>query len=320
MEMQHRTRIVWIDWMKVIGMYFIILGHFFPPGYVYIYIFNVPVFFVISGFLAKKEDYQLKFWNKIINKYIVPLVFISIAMYIWNFYTWEANEKTTKSLYFIYYALIGSQKCLGTGWFIYTLIIIRVIFQYSPSSKITHLSLFCIFSIISVYLQHHNIHHFNSITNVAPAYPLFLIGHILCKNKDIINHNYDIGNMIPLSLLSLVIIYFCGNINGEVWLYNNNYGNSFILFLIGSISGTIFIFILSIMMGNKINPIIQTLSLGNILTLGFHPIIVSLIGHHGSFVDYIFSFCILILFYPIILFSNSYFPYLLGTKKKTTIK
>jgi surface polysaccharide O-acyltransferase-like enzyme len=31
-----KERIIWIDRMKVIGMYFIIAGHLFPIGYTYI--------------------------------------------------------------------------------------------------------------------------------------------------------------------------------------------------------------------------------------------------------------------------------------------
>ena len=31
-----QQRIIWVDWMKVLGMYFIIAGHFFPTGYTYI--------------------------------------------------------------------------------------------------------------------------------------------------------------------------------------------------------------------------------------------------------------------------------------------
>lgn len=49
------SRLVWCDWMKAIGMYFIVAGHFFPIGYKYIYVFNVPLFFILSGFLCKKE-------------------------------------------------------------------------------------------------------------------------------------------------------------------------------------------------------------------------------------------------------------------------
>ena len=71
-----QQRIIWVDWMKVLGMYFIIAGHFFPTGYTYIYIFSVPLFFFLSGFLNKKEDNRFTFWRKILYNYLLPLFLI----------------------------------------------------------------------------------------------------------------------------------------------------------------------------------------------------------------------------------------------------
>ena len=59
------ARMVWIDWMKAIGMYLIVLGHFFAIGHKFVYVFSVPIFFVISGFLSKREANQKEFWKKI---------------------------------------------------------------------------------------------------------------------------------------------------------------------------------------------------------------------------------------------------------------
>lgn len=322
MDLQSNTRIVWIDTMKVFCMYFVILGHFFPRGYVYIYLFNVPVFFIISGFLCKKEESHILFWKKIAQNYIIPLLFICMAMFIWNWFSWEQNEKSIRSLYFLYYAFIGSQKCLGTGWFIYTLIIIRVISHYSPSTTMSNLSLFCLFSIISIILQHHNVHYSNAITNVAIAYPLFLIGHYFSKYKTIINNFHDIKILYALPFITTIIIYICGKINGEVWVFNNDYGRSYLLFLVGSVNGTILLYSFSITMKERFAKFIHILSIGNIITLGFHPIIITSIGPQKGFIVYIISFIILISFYPITVFSIKHFPYILGanTNKKNELK
>ena len=73
-----KDRILWIDTMKAIGMFFIVLGHFFPP-YIsaWIYTFNVPLFFFVSGFLAKKEDNWGFFWNKNMKGLIIPFLLLS---------------------------------------------------------------------------------------------------------------------------------------------------------------------------------------------------------------------------------------------------
>lgn len=47
----------WIDWMKALGMFFIVWGHLSPAHLKdVIYAFNVPCFFIISGFLFKGTD------------------------------------------------------------------------------------------------------------------------------------------------------------------------------------------------------------------------------------------------------------------------
>ena len=73
-EYMNRERIQWIDWMKVIGMYFIIAGHLFPKGYTYIYIFNVPIFFIISGFLYKYENSNIYFFKKIYLNFFKTII------------------------------------------------------------------------------------------------------------------------------------------------------------------------------------------------------------------------------------------------------
>lgn len=48
-----KERRIWIDWMKVVGMLFIVWGHFTPNiMHNFIYAFNVPLFFCISGALT----------------------------------------------------------------------------------------------------------------------------------------------------------------------------------------------------------------------------------------------------------------------------
>lgn len=56
MEGYAAKRLLWVDYMKVIGMYLIIAGHFCTIGNKYIYTFSVALFFCISGFLCKKKE------------------------------------------------------------------------------------------------------------------------------------------------------------------------------------------------------------------------------------------------------------------------
>lgn len=44
----------WIDWMKVLGMLFIVWGHSSPKICSdFIYTFSVPLFFIMAGYLSR---------------------------------------------------------------------------------------------------------------------------------------------------------------------------------------------------------------------------------------------------------------------------
>lgn len=63
-------------------MYFIIVGHFFPSGNEFIYMFSVPLFFFISGYLTKSTDSTSLFYSKLYNNLILPLLLICLASYL----------------------------------------------------------------------------------------------------------------------------------------------------------------------------------------------------------------------------------------------
>ena len=66
----------WLDWMKAIGIVLIVYGHFFSFYNRYVYVFSVPLFFVISGFLCRRETDTKLFWKKLWYNLVVPLLLI----------------------------------------------------------------------------------------------------------------------------------------------------------------------------------------------------------------------------------------------------
>jgi len=74
-DMKRNSRIVWLDYAKVVGMFLVILGHMYkfssPPCYVrnFIYLFHMPLFFFISGMFFLPRGL-----NKMIRSLIIPAV------------------------------------------------------------------------------------------------------------------------------------------------------------------------------------------------------------------------------------------------------
>ena len=314
-------RILWIDWMKVIGMYLIIAGHLFPIGYTYLYVFNVPIFFLISGFLCKRDNNNYFFIKKIIFNYIIPIFIIRTIMYFWEKYTYIAPNHFINIIDYWICILKGQQNCIGACWFIYTLILIKLLFQYITNNKLL-IAFFICLTIIAIILNVQNIHKNNAVFNITVAYQPFAIGYYLKKyKKTLIAYHFSPFSFILLLSFSLLLIIFCGNFNGKVWLYQNGYGESILLYFLGMIGGSLLLFSVAKILERKTYFYISILSTGNILTLGFHQIFVNITKmqiNTYNYISYMLAFIILVLFIPIIIICKSYFPIVLGMYHHTT--
>ncbi len=84
--MKNRIYYKWVDWMKVLGIYLIIVGHFFPLGNQIIYMFSVPLFFFyFRVFLSKTNENRKKvFWSKLFRSLVLPLLIICFFYLVCN--------------------------------------------------------------------------------------------------------------------------------------------------------------------------------------------------------------------------------------------
>ena len=313
-----KNRIDWIDWMKAIGIYLIVLGHFFPVGYEYIYVFSVPLFFILSGFLSHKEDEGI-FWKKLWFNLVVPLLIIiifNVGRYTAVHYI-QGDLILSNVTYSCLACLLGmggkgiDVAGLGTGWFVYTLIVSKIIFQKCPPQICIILSiLFCLITILIVDIRIPN----NAFVNTMEAFPLFIIGHHFRKLETKVTHQINKYYLLMIIVLSILIVAFCGTYNGYVQMFQNLYGRNFILFLVGGIGGTIGIWAFCRLLG-KTNCVTMTISKGTIIIMGFHVVFIKSFQEnlgHTFIADYSGAIILTLLFVPIIYFSEHYFPYLIG--------
>lgn len=80
------SRELWIDACKGIGILLVLLGHVSPPFMKFIYGFHMPLFFIISGYVFKKENFQISFalyLKKLLKSYLFPygiLCFVNLFL------------------------------------------------------------------------------------------------------------------------------------------------------------------------------------------------------------------------------------------------
>ena len=121
----------WLDAMKTMGMFFIIYGHLFSYGYSYVYAFNVPVFFILSGFLFKEDQPASVFWYKVWWQLVVPMLAISVLNNTYLIVNdWLHHRLDSSRFLFPVGLLTGQHRFLEVCWFIYTLVLLKVISFY----------------------------------------------------------------------------------------------------------------------------------------------------------------------------------------------
>ncbi|HJT75268.1 MAG TPA: acyltransferase family protein [Chitinophaga sp.] len=77
------TRVGWIDALKGIGILTVAAGHIFPhPVAKYLYIFHMPLFFFIGGFLFKPSENSGEFFTKKAFHLLVPYVVFLCLIYV----------------------------------------------------------------------------------------------------------------------------------------------------------------------------------------------------------------------------------------------
>lgn len=318
-----KERLIWVDWMKVVGMYFIIVGHFFPLGNECIYMFSVPLFFFISGFLTKLTDLCYK---KLYSNLIQPLLLICLTLYLIHIITIMWSSKTITPPFHLYEywksVFIGNQGeniggGLGACWFIYTLILVKIVAHYTKSFSWIVFVLFCG---IAYYLNYKKEYLYSSWANVILAYPFFATG-VWAQRNNILNL---ISSYIKRwHIVFLVLLFFGISIlNGRPMMYRNDYGNDFFLSYFGGMLGILLIYTLCAKLEHINSKIICVVSNGSIIILGFHGLFIRAFYELNKCIHlylpvtaYFFSVIILLLFYPIIIFFEKNLPIFLGKRR-----
>ena len=315
------NRIVWLDWMKVLAILSIIWGHFFSSGHLYLYVFSVQVFCVISGFLYKKYPDWKTCMTRCFWQLFVPTVIMSVIMHLEAFFRCMTlgEHYDISWIWFFKWLLLGHRWCMGPCWYFYTLIVMRIIMQILPDKNWVYIILFVVLSGGAIYLNVIGFEASNANVNVLLCMPFFLIGFSFKAMKSFLNdsHNNIIETLFLIVSISIVVL--CGKYNGYVWMYLNGFGNNFVLYIIGGTAGSGMLYVVSVWLSHldHHNMALQV-SKGSILIIGLHIIIVrrltSLPDRFWA-EDLFFSIGILLFFIPVVRLAEMFCPILLGKRK-----
>ena len=314
-------RIEWIDWMKALGIYLIVLGHFYSIGEKFIYVFHVPLFFVISGFLNKKEADRRVFWRKLWFNLAVPMLLMAVMNFLYHcvLQLFKGSFTIIDVYWFVRNLALGMVSGLDTLWFVYTLMLLKIIYQFCHSNNNFYaltavmLTLAFVYNNSDLSTYPFFISEPNAITDLCTAFPFFAFGVLMRNYKEILNALNNKAMLIVTFAFGLFLVALCNTYNGYVGLFCCNYGGNIFLFLVGAVAGTVMIWALSKLFGCSPKAI-NVISRGTIIILGFHKIMIDLVWAFftPSVFDVVFAILITLLFLPLIIAIEKYFPLLAG--------
>lgn len=210
-----KERIEWIDITKGIGILCVIAGHIFMSDtfiYKAVYLFHMPLFFLISGYLYKVrpiKDYTIRKARSLMIPYFA--VFILLYPFLAAFlFSYPINMDQVISDITSY--IIGGQlitwrmeHAFGTMWFISCLFLTQIVYNIICnifSDKATHF-IVCI-SLILAYINYVFFYHFHLFwcaNVILAAIPFFHIGQIIKRQK------FDFMKFaIPIIILAVAAI------------------------------------------------------------------------------------------------------------------
>lgn len=276
------NRINWIDWAKALCIFLMVCGHSrpFPQFHDFLYLFHMPVFFIITGILYKPKNIK-----KLIISLIIPTLIWNMINYPWYLsgiighkpITFE-NLLSRPILGLIIHDFnIGIPIC-GAFWFVLVIFILRLIYPIIHKIRIIHIAfiIFCLFTAFKSNQAPENGILFLPQRAII-AYPFFLFGIYIKKHQTILSkiNRWEISLLLCSFIILILFSYYLGTFD----LYSCNL-NYFPLYYCIGIIGFIFIYTLSNKLSSRYgNPsFIQNISNGTLVILGLHIIVFSLLN------------------------------------------
>lgn len=325
----------WIDWMKAIGMLMIVWGHCFPDGGTseFLYAFNVPLFFIISGYLTHREHSMALCWDKCLHNLVIPyfiLSLIKVAGFILKhlddgMWAWSLFGVT-----FGFYSINGASGC-GNLWFVYALIVIKLVYQMFVHGKKSMLAVSILSLCGAVAYNHFGVEMAWGVTDAMLALPFFMLGNLGSSVLKTPFNSFIAGMCRTSASARWVMVtvlaaatYIIGQYNGEASMFMGQYGESLALFIPGAVAGSLAILILSVLLDKVKLSVVSVISAGSIVILEFHreflhPVM-KLINNltppvwQEVLLTFLISLAATLAFVPIIMILKRYFPIVFGRR------
>lgn len=317
-----KERIVWIDIAKAFGIYLVVLGHSLQQDMPienglrnYIYIFHMPLFFFISGYLFKLSNDFKAYLQKNTYSLLVPYVFLNVvAFFLWlPVYVYGNHDIWEKVFNFF----VGdSHSPAGPAWFLLCLFWVRICAYWLCKIEFKIQAFVIIGCGFLSYFFPARL--FWCIDSTFMALPFFMLGYYLKQYKGVKYHRCSFFSFLILFLATIGISLIQGNtdVNYRIMGYYP------LLYFPGAIIGVLSVYNGAYLI-KKDNELIKVFASGSIVIMGLHGcfnsylnapfdiLLPTYVTEHWLY-PVIMSFLVLMVMYYPILFIQKYFSRFIG--------
>lgn len=331
----NENRIVSVDYAKAIGIYMVVLAHtqLYVPLTNWIYVFHMPLFFFVSGYLFSFEKHTnfKEFSILRFRQLIIPYIVFNVISYLaWMLVLRKvgANDDGDISWYEpILAALQGKGYDMVHNvplWFFMCLYVVEILYyclfkNISNGKKHIIIIVFAVIGFISAKINGYFLPFCLSI--VPSAILFYSLGNMF--NGKILKTNRLL--IMFFLVITVVVAYFNGRIN----MHRNFYGN-YVLFILGSLSGIYMMIGLCNLFAVKIrnHRLAKFISMNTLIICGFHLLVFSFIKSIMVYVldinpnvladsvvgNIIFACLSIVMCVPIIYIIKKYVPFIIGKR------
>lgn len=267
-----KRRDVTIDIAKGIGIILVVFSHLTFNGQmqrILVHSFNMPLFFIISGYLFKEKKLKEVF-KKGIKSYIIP-AYILLLLDIVKECIMQKSIFIFDNFFEFLKTITLSGGVMGNSplWFLPTIFVVLIIYTALKNEKNRYI--FAIFSIILSLFLRINIDAYLWILCVIYAFPFYTIGNII-KKKNIVKSKQENQKLTILSMIiEILLLGIFASFNGYTSMIEQIFGKSYLIFLITGIIGTILVIDISFMLRKiKVGKVLEKIGQNTIIILLTH--------------------------------------------------
>ena len=325
-----KKRIPWIDWSKVIAIYFVVLGHFVTKSNTtniifvhWIYSFHMPFFFFISGYLFRiKEKRFVDLLKRVFHSLIIPYIGLNLLANIFLIPTWILSGQGWNDQLF-YFLTADGRGQPGPTWFLIALSWVWMMSWMVIKFKKSVQYIILVLSIIFAYSF--PFHPWLRADVAITALPFFMTGYYLRSRNLLIQFNQGGGCFIIFFTLSIIGVYFNNGVN----IYSREFGSFPLLYYPLAFIGIGQLIAFSMLLNKLRFKVIEILSTGTIAIMGLHGVenlyfttlvrrmfLVDIQAYMGIPIVYVIE-CLIIMAisYFVIILLSKWTPWVIGNRK-----